>query len=192
MNKKLDYDAWLNSHPDIKSVRGREIGKTKWAADMLYIALPCSMCGGKRWVVLRKLLMGKMATTLCHHCWAKYPHTSGAANPNWRGGRHTIRGYVFIYITSNDFFFPMARKSACPTGGYITEHRYIMAKHLNRCLLPWEIVHHINGVKNDNKLENLELIKGRVAHHSYNLLQLGIKKLMQENALLRERLAKYE
>lgn len=58
-----------------------------------------------------------------------------------------------------------------PTGRvwhmYIYEHRYVMEQHLGRYLLPGEIIHHINGVRNDNRVDNLSVTTQRehTIHH---------------------------
>ena len=68
-----------------------------------------------------------------------------------------------VQLAPDNFFYDMAEKN-----GYVKEHRLIMAKHLGRCLMPFEIVHHLNNKRDDNRLENLKLgtHSDHVAHHN--------------------------
>jgi len=69
-------------------------------------------------------------------------------NPNYGGGKYIDdKGYVRVLMPDH----PKNIK------GYVYEHRILMENYLNRMLLPWESVHHINEVKTDNRIENLYL-----------------------------------
>lgn len=80
-----------------------------------------------------------------------------------------------VWLPPDDFYFPMAA-GRNGYGAYVYEHRLVMAKHLQRCLLPWEIVHHRNGIKDDNRLENLVLYKGSARHMSSIMLERQVKR----------------
>jgi hypothetical protein len=64
------------------------------------------------------------------------------------GERKNKAGYVMIYSPNH----PMKK------GSYVMEHRLVMEKHLGRYLKPEELVHHKNGKKDDNRIENLEIM----------------------------------
>jgi len=44
------------------------------------------------------------------------------------------------------------------------EHRLVIEKFLNRPLQEWEIIHHRNGIKDDNHIENLQIVLKK-SHH---------------------------
>lgn len=80
----------------------------------------------------------------------------GEQNPLWRGGRTQVKGYVGIRLPDDD---PMV--SMRIDNGYVLEHRLLMARALGRPLTRDETVHHINGDRADNRLENLQLRQGQ-------------------------------
>ena len=135
----------------------------------------CPNCGRGRWQSLRRL--GR----LCLKC----------ANQQLGLQRRGIslknhQNYIRILLDPGDFFYSMADRS-----GHIYEHRLVMAKYLGRCLLPWEVVHHKNSIRVDNRLENLKLLPSAKYHITNSrILQLKrrIKKLEAENKGLKEEL----
>lgn len=78
----------------------------------------------------------------------------GAANNRWAGGKRHGK-YVEVWIAEDHRFACMRRPN-----GSVTEHRLVMAEHLGRPLLSTETVHHINGDRYDNRLDNLQLRQG--------------------------------
>ena len=70
-------------------------------------------------------------------------------------------------------------------GAHLLEHRLIMEQKLGRPLLPWpqETVHHINGIKHDNRPENLELWTGNHGA-GQRITDLPLQPKLEYNALL--------
>lgn len=135
-------------------IRAKEIGRKGRQA---WIWHACEGCSKERWVVIQ---CGQPQNPLCFSCSRTGKVLRrGDAHGNWKGGRSILKdGYIKVYLTSDDFFRPMA-----DSRGYVLEHRLVMAKKLGRCLQPFEKVHH-KGIryadirnKSDNLEDNLEL-----------------------------------
>jgi hypothetical protein len=69
---------------------------------------------------------------------------------NWKGGKIKHKaGYIMIYMPEH----PRAPRN----NNYVFEHHLVMEESLDRLLVDGETVHHINGLRDDNRVENLEL-----------------------------------
>ena len=149
---------------DIEIGKGETFSKYIWHA--------CELCGKERWVQLRHKNPMHLICRSCNIKLCLGKGLVGSRNPMWKGGRYKdSAGYIVVRIYPDDFFYSMADHK-----GYILEHRLIMAKHLSRCLLPWEIIHHKNGIKDDNRLENLELLP----HGRFHLIDMKTKSRITE------------
>lgn len=106
---------------------------------------------------IREVMSGKKLTESHRNKVIKtLNHSKGENSNGWKGGIYLdSSGYRRLYIN----------------GVYVKEHRYLMEQYLGRKLLNTECVHHKNGNKLDNSIENLVLIS-REEHatlHSGNL-----------------------
>ena len=74
---------------------------------------------------------------------------TGKQSRHWKGGRKINHGYIEIYKPESKMADSM---------GYVKEHRYVMSQYLGRDLTTDELVHHIDGIKTNNNIENLEIM----------------------------------
>ena len=131
--------------------------------------LECPVCNIKYFTPNYK---AKKGNTVCSPQCAGRKYT-GYKSPVWKGGKGTrTNGYVEITIPDTH---PLKLKGK----RYIAEHRLIVEKNIGRYLKSSEFIHHLNGIKIDNRLENLALCT-RQNHFEF------IKKL-QERILELER-----
>ena len=106
-------------------------------------------------------------TKFCSHkCYSTY--SVNEKNPRWKGGIYKgTKGYLYIKCRNH----PRTDKQ-----GYIPYSVYVMEKHLGRQLSKEEIVHHINHVKGDNRIENLMLFKNESKHATHHTIGNTIRK----------------
>ncbi len=164
--------------------QGRDIKEKEKFPYARYIWARCRQCGNKRWA--RDTTLNNVNYTgLCKSCYARanialFARRIGSNHPRWKGGRvKTKEGYILRRLYPDDPFYSMV-----DTHKYVLEHRLVMARQLGRCLKSWEVVHHKNGIRDDNRDENLELLPAPHRHDALTRLANFIRKLERENKRL--------
>jgi hypothetical protein len=156
--------------PTENEIKSDGIRNRKWVI--------CPSCNEGRWVILsstkRPTFSGR-----CHACNASV-RGGNRVKKGYRG-KHSD-GYVVIKLQPDDFFYTMSGRD-----GYVFEHRLVMAHSLGRCLHSWEIVHHLNHKRDDNRIENLQLVSDD-RHKQISILEAKIARLQKEKKKLEERL----
>ena len=149
-------EEWRNYY-NYEKQETLQVGKARPRKE-LHIWATCPLCGIERWQQVGNIRAGGQSPR-CHPC------IKGRHSPMWTGGHRASKdGYVLLHRDllprhEQEFFEEMF-----PKVGYIQEHRLVMARHLGRLLHANELVHHINGIKDDNRLVNLRLLK-KSRHH---------------------------
>ena len=85
-------------------------------------------------------------------------HLKGGIPANFKG-RIKRKGYIGVYVPDHPHK---------DVHNYVFEHRLVMEKIIKRYLKPEEIVHHVNGIKDDNRPKNLRLFPNIKAHQEYH------------------------
>lgn len=123
-------------------VLGRPRRLDRTSGNPKYVVQCRCSCGAYVEVEKASLVHGRSKT--CGHLRRRV----GPENPGWKGGKtKNVLGYVVINGTKTGGKYPNRK----------LEHRAVMEKVLGRPLLPSEKVHHRNGIRNDNRPENLEV-----------------------------------
>jgi len=122
--------------------------------------IKCKQCGK---ITLKQIRDAKyFCDRTCYMNWKR-------EHPNKKPHKEKvlISGYYYIYRPDH----PLAIKN----GRYIAEHRLVAEQKIGRYLQQMEVVHHINGITTDNRLENVEVMDSR-DHNTLTAMARGREK----------------
>jgi len=120
----------------------------------------CAFCGKEFSIQPSRTIYtpAKFCSTTCSDQYRSAVYV-GPNNKQWKGNTVSTAGYIHIYQP----YHPRANKRHC-----VPEHILVAEKALNRFVLRSEEIHHINGIKFDNRPENLYLFPSHSEHQTYH------------------------
>ena len=186
MGKRCNHcGAELNRHPNAKycqacaEVVHREQTKAYRKRVLESGICRCKVCGKP---LLWNGSYKKKKPEQCIDCYRKHMR-KGKDSPTWKGGKFTSYGYVYVYCPEPN---PRRRKQNKHGEYYIAEHILKWEK-ANKMPLPANhIVHHINGIRHDNRPQNL-LALPRGSHSGYEVQKALQKRIRELESILEQK-----
>jgi hypothetical protein len=138
---KLERIKFSKGRPYIeyKKQSGRQEGQSVKIYGQI---IKCKTCGDDNFVQNNDLKRG-------------YGEYCSIKCSNWTGGKINKDGYIGVF----DPLHPSHHSR-----NYVYEHRLVVEKQIGRFLHRWEIVYHMNGIKDDNRIQNLMVLKDEATH----------------------------
>lgn len=121
------------------------------------ITATCKKCGT---IIYRKPYQVRKGIRLFCSQECRYSYNTRENHPNWNGGQFKkASGYIMVYRPSHP---------NCDSRGYIRRARLIAEQAHNRLLTSLEVMHHLNGIKDDDYPDNLVVCRSQGEHRHFH------------------------
>lgn len=144
----------------------------------------CDKCGHEQWVNYWNIY--RKGVHICRSCSCKHTAKTKEKKDSWnKGKKFAPKRLGSSYINTNGYREIWIGDHTLPDkiGGYYREHKIFKELEIQRSLQGNELIHHVDGNKINNKLENLYICDGHFEHRkvhgqleriSMELVRLGL------------------